>query len=55
MLELELEPVIKDVIVEVVVVVVVAVVVVDTGVGGGTNVRGKHLEIILYDVHPKVM
>ena len=53
MLELELEPVIKDVIVEVV--VVVAVVVVDTGVGGGTNVRGKHLEIIQYDVHSKVM
>ena len=53
MLELELEPVIKDVIVEVV--VVLAVVVVDTGVGGGRNVRGKHLEIILYDVHSKVM
>ena len=39
MLELELEPVIKDVLVEVV--VVVAVVVVDTGVCGGTNVRGN--------------
>ena len=50
-----LEEVAVVVVVVVVAVVVVAVVVVGTGVGGGTNVRGKHLEIIQYDVHPKVM